>query len=134
MSTQEIRANMPLHGVTKPVTLSINSFKLHRHPMPQEQVCGARRDGSFNRADFGVNYGQQYGFKQAFCCAFRWRHQGQLSLVRVLERTIPADIFRSMAPKARPWAATHRSPPRGFCRARWIVAVEMMAALEFHDV
>jgi polyisoprenoid-binding protein YceI len=55
---------LTLHGVTKPVTLSINSFKCIDHPMLKKQVCGADASGSFNRADFGVNYGQQYGFKQ----------------------------------------------------------------------
>jgi polyisoprenoid-binding protein YceI len=34
------------------------------HPMLKKQACGADASGSFNRADFGVNYGQQYGFKQ----------------------------------------------------------------------
>jgi polyisoprenoid-binding protein YceI len=55
---------LTLHGVTKPVSLTINSFKCIEHPMLKKQVCGADASGSFNRADFGVNYGQQYGFKQ----------------------------------------------------------------------
>jgi polyisoprenoid-binding protein YceI len=55
---------LTLHGVSKPVTLTINSFKCIEHPMLKKQVCGADASGSFNRADFGVNYGQQYGFKQ----------------------------------------------------------------------
>jgi polyisoprenoid-binding protein YceI len=55
---------LTLHGVTKPVTLTINSFKCFEHPMLKKQVCGADASGSFSRADFGVNYGQQYGFKQ----------------------------------------------------------------------
>ena len=55
---------LTLHGVTKPVTLTINSFKCFQHPMLKKQVCGADASGTFNRADFGVNYGQQYGFKQ----------------------------------------------------------------------
>jgi polyisoprenoid-binding protein YceI len=55
---------LTLHGISKPVTLSINSFKCIEHPMLKKQVCGADASGSFNRADFGVNYGQQYGFKQ----------------------------------------------------------------------
>ena len=55
---------LTLHGITKPVTLTINSFKCFEHPMLKKQVCGADATGSFNRADFGVNYGQQYGFKQ----------------------------------------------------------------------
>jgi polyisoprenoid-binding protein YceI len=59
-----ISGNLTLHGITKPVTLTINSFKCFEHPMLKKQVCGADASGTFNRADFGVNYGQQYGFKQ----------------------------------------------------------------------
>jgi polyisoprenoid-binding protein YceI len=59
-----IAGELTLHGVTKPVTLNINSFKCIEHPMLKKQVCGADAVGTFNRADFGVNYGQQYGFKQ----------------------------------------------------------------------
>jgi polyisoprenoid-binding protein YceI len=59
-----IAGDLTLHGVTKPVTLTINSFKCFEHPMLKKQVCGADASGSFNRADFGVNYGQQYGFRQ----------------------------------------------------------------------
>jgi polyisoprenoid-binding protein YceI len=35
-----------------------------QHPMTHKDVCGADAVGTFNRADFGVNYGQAYGFKQ----------------------------------------------------------------------
>jgi polyisoprenoid-binding protein YceI len=59
-----ISGDLTLHGVTKPVTLTINSFKCFQNPMLKKQVCGADASGTFNRADFGVNYGQQYGFKQ----------------------------------------------------------------------
>jgi polyisoprenoid-binding protein YceI len=59
-----ITGNLTLHGVTKPVTLTINSFKCIEHPMLKKQVCGADASGRFNRADYGVNYGQQYGFNQ----------------------------------------------------------------------
>jgi len=61
---QTIVGTLTLHGVAKPVTLTINSFKCIEHPMLKKQVCGADATGSFNRADFGVNYGQQYGFSQ----------------------------------------------------------------------
>jgi polyisoprenoid-binding protein YceI len=61
---KSISGDLTLHGVTKPVTLTINTFKCFEHPMLKKQVCGADASGSFNRADFGVNYGQQYGFKQ----------------------------------------------------------------------
>ena len=55
---------LTLHGVTKPLTLNIDSFKCIRNPMTQKDVCGADAVGTFNRADFGVNFGQQYGFRQ----------------------------------------------------------------------
>jgi polyisoprenoid-binding protein YceI len=59
-----VSGNLTLHGVTKPVSLKINSFKCMTNPMSKKDVCGADASGTFNRADFGVNYGQQYGFNQ----------------------------------------------------------------------
>lgn len=59
-----VTGELSLHGVTKPVALKINSFKCIQHPMLKKEVCGADATGAFNRADFGVNYGQQYGFNQ----------------------------------------------------------------------
>jgi polyisoprenoid-binding protein YceI len=59
-----VSGNLTLHGVTKPVSLKIDSFKCIQHPMLKKEVCGADASGTFSRADFGVNYGQQYGFKQ----------------------------------------------------------------------
>src|ERR1700720_1557675 len=58
-----ITGNLTLHGVTKPVALKINSFKCIQHPMLKKEVCGADASGTFSRADFGVDYGQKYGFK-----------------------------------------------------------------------
>jgi polyisoprenoid-binding protein YceI len=56
---------LTLHGVTRPVALKINSFKcIPDHPIVKREVCGADAIGSFNRADFGVNAGQQFGFSQ----------------------------------------------------------------------
>lgn len=55
---------LTLHGVTKPLTLKIDSFKCMQNPMSKKDVCGADAIGTFSRADFGVNYGQQFGFKQ----------------------------------------------------------------------
>ena len=56
---------LSLHGVTRPVVLKINTFKcIPRHPISGKEVCGADASGTFNRADFGVNAGMQYGFRQ----------------------------------------------------------------------
>ena len=40
---------LTLHGVTKPVTLTINSFKCFQNPMLKKPVCGADATGTFNR-------------------------------------------------------------------------------------
>jgi polyisoprenoid-binding protein YceI len=60
----EAQGTLTLHGVTKPVTLMINSFLCKPSPMTKKEVCGADASATFNRADFGVNFGEKYGFKQ----------------------------------------------------------------------
>ena len=54
--------NLTIHGVTKPLTLTINSFKCLPHPMLKREVCGVDAVGEFDRSDFGVDYGKAYGF------------------------------------------------------------------------
>jgi polyisoprenoid-binding protein YceI len=58
----EVRGDLTLHGVTKPLTLTINSFVCKMTPMSKKERCGADASATFNRADFGVNYGDKYGF------------------------------------------------------------------------
>jgi polyisoprenoid-binding protein YceI len=60
----EAQGTLTMHGVTKPVTLQINSFKCMQNPMNKKEVCGADASATINRADFGVNFGDKYGFKQ----------------------------------------------------------------------
>jgi polyisoprenoid-binding protein YceI len=57
-----VDGELTLHGVTKPVTLTINKFKCIQHPMLKREVCGADASATFNRSDFGVSYGTQMGF------------------------------------------------------------------------
>ena len=57
-----VTGNLTFHGVSKPVNLKINSFKCMMHPFYKKEVCGADATGTFNRADFGVDYGKAYGF------------------------------------------------------------------------
>jgi polyisoprenoid-binding protein YceI len=59
----EVDGELTLHGVTKPVVLKINSFKCIMHPMLKREVCGADASTVINRADFGINYGEKFGFK-----------------------------------------------------------------------
>ncbi|WDZ96866.1 YceI family protein [Herbaspirillum sp. WKF16] len=57
-----VEGTLTLHGVTKPVTLAIDKFKCIQHPMLKREVCGADATATFDRADFGVDYGAKYGF------------------------------------------------------------------------
>jgi polyisoprenoid-binding protein YceI len=49
--------------VSKPLTLKIDSFLCKPSPMTHKEVCGADATASFDRADYGINFGQAYGFK-----------------------------------------------------------------------
>ena len=60
----EVQGELTLHGVTKPVTLTLNSLLCKPNPMTKKEVCGADASATFNRADFGISYGQQMGFRQ----------------------------------------------------------------------
>jgi polyisoprenoid-binding protein YceI len=57
-----VEGELTLHGVTKPLTLTINKFMCKEHPMQRREVCGADASATLNRGDFGVNFGQQMGF------------------------------------------------------------------------
>ena len=56
-----VEGNLTMHGVTKPVTLTINSFKCAPHRSGRE-VCGADASATINREDFGVSFGKNFGF------------------------------------------------------------------------
>jgi len=60
----EVDGQFTLHGVTKPLTLTINQFKCMISPMTKKEVCGADASATFNRSDYGVSFGDKYGFKQ----------------------------------------------------------------------
>lgn len=60
-----VTGELTLHGVSRAVALRIDSFKcVPDHPIARREVCGADAFGTFNRADFGVNAGLQFGFRQ----------------------------------------------------------------------
>lgn len=58
-----VTGELTMHGVTKPVSLKINSFKCIPHPMLKRDYCGADVSGSFKRDAFGLDYQPQWGFK-----------------------------------------------------------------------
>jgi polyisoprenoid-binding protein YceI len=54
--------NLTMHGVTRPLTLTIDSFKCMPHPLLKREVCGVDAVGEFDRGDFAVDFGRAYGF------------------------------------------------------------------------
>ena len=49
-----VDGRLTLLGVSRPLTLKINSFKCIPHPMFKKEVCGADAEGELNRADYGM--------------------------------------------------------------------------------
>jgi polyisoprenoid-binding protein YceI len=53
---------LSLHGVTQPLTLTIDRFKCIAHPIYKRELCGANAVGTFDRSKFGLIAGKDYGF------------------------------------------------------------------------
>lgn len=49
-----VDGQLTLHGVTKPVSLTIKAFKCIQHPMLKREDCGVDAYGSFDRKEFGI--------------------------------------------------------------------------------
>jgi polyisoprenoid-binding protein YceI len=60
----EVHGELTLHGVTRPLNLTINQFTCRVMPaaMGGKERCGADASASFKRSDFGITYGENYGF------------------------------------------------------------------------
>ncbi len=58
----EVVGQFTLHGVTHPLTLGIGQFLCKTYPDKKEH-CGADAAATLNRADYGISYGDKYGFK-----------------------------------------------------------------------
>jgi polyisoprenoid-binding protein YceI len=59
----QVQGELTLHGVTRPMVLKINSLKCIPHPMLKRELCGADALGTFNRDEFGLSAGKEYGFR-----------------------------------------------------------------------
>jgi len=59
----EVQGELTMHGVTKPVTLKILTFKCMINPMSKKEVCGADAEATFQRDEFGIAAGKDFGFK-----------------------------------------------------------------------
>jgi len=49
-----VEGNLTVKGVTKPVTLTVQSFKCMPHPMLKKEACGATATATIKRSDFGA--------------------------------------------------------------------------------
>jgi polyisoprenoid-binding protein YceI len=59
----QVDGQLTLHGITRPLTLTIKSFACRPHPMLKREMCGADAYGTFQRDAFGLVAGKDYGFK-----------------------------------------------------------------------
>mgnify|MGYP003455485968 CR=1 FL=1 len=57
-----VDGELTVHGVTKPLTLTINKFKCIQNAMLKREVCGADASAEFKRTDFGIDYAIARGF------------------------------------------------------------------------
>jgi polyisoprenoid-binding protein YceI len=62
-SPTEVDGQITMHGVTKPLKLTLNQFKCIQNPMLKKEVCGADASATLDRSQFGIDYGAKYGFK-----------------------------------------------------------------------
>jgi polyisoprenoid-binding protein YceI len=54
---------LTLHGVTRPLTLEIRTFKCVPHPLFKRELCGADAYGTLQRDQFGIEAGRNFGFR-----------------------------------------------------------------------
>lgn len=54
---ENIEGNLTLLGVSKPVKLTVTSFKCGVHPFNKKPMCGADATGTIKRTDFGMKFG-----------------------------------------------------------------------------
>jgi polyisoprenoid-binding protein YceI len=59
----EVQGELTLHGVTKPVTLKVNSFQCKYVEYTKKDTCGADASATINREAFGISYGKDLGFR-----------------------------------------------------------------------
>ncbi|MBS0394905.1 MAG: polyisoprenoid-binding protein [Proteobacteria bacterium] len=62
-SPTRVTGTLTLHGVTRPVDLKLNSFRCIQHPLLKRDYCGADAYAVFDRSEFGLTAGKDYGFR-----------------------------------------------------------------------
>ena len=58
-----LTGELTLHGVTRPLTLRLLSFKCTTHPLLKREWCGADAYGTLDRSQYGMDSGKEWGFR-----------------------------------------------------------------------
>jgi len=58
----KVVGDFTLHGVTHPLTLTIDSFECKQIQMMNQYRCGADAKAQFDRDQYGVDFGKPFGF------------------------------------------------------------------------
>lgn len=53
----QVDGQLTMIGVTKPLTLQMESWRCGAHPVSKKEMCGGSAAGSFKRTEFGMKYG-----------------------------------------------------------------------------
>jgi polyisoprenoid-binding protein YceI len=59
----KVLGHLTLHGVTRPLTLTVRSFECKEVPMMHQYRCGADAVGHFERDRYDMSFGKQFGFR-----------------------------------------------------------------------
>jgi polyisoprenoid-binding protein YceI len=57
-----VDGTLNMHGVEKPLRLTITKFLCKPHPQQMREVCGADATAMFKRDEWGVELGKSFGF------------------------------------------------------------------------
>ena len=60
----EVSGMLTLMGKTNPVTMKAIRFNCYVSPMVKREVCGGDFETTFDRTQFGLNYGVEWGFSK----------------------------------------------------------------------
>ena len=56
-NVQSIDGQITLLGVTRPLTITLDTWKCGPHPVSKKEMCGGNAQGTVRRSDFGMKFG-----------------------------------------------------------------------------
>lgn len=60
----EVAGKFTMLGKTHPLTLKATNFACYQHPTLKREVCGGDFETTFDRSQYGLNYGLIFGFSK----------------------------------------------------------------------